>query len=287
VIETFRHNGTPIRVRFFGTTTLYFRCSKASLLTDCFFTHPPLSQVLFGKILSDGDKIRTSLSQASIEHLDAVLISHSHYDHVLDAPEVTRQTGSIMIGSYSTALIGRGAGLPESQIQVIQPGNPIDVQDCRITFIESKHSKPVLYPGKITHPLVPPARASEYREGGTYSIHVSSPSGSFLVHGSADMIPGNLTGLTAHTVFLSVAQLSRRPEGFVRQYFDEIVGSTKAKIVFPIHWDDFFKKSGEDLVFSAPWLDHTAKAMRLIQNLCAKNHIQFMVPPYRETFEIP
>jgi glyoxylase-like metal-dependent hydrolase (beta-lactamase superfamily II) len=43
------------------------------------------------------------------------LIGHAHYDHILDAPEVCKQTGARLIGSKATLMYGRSAGLSESR----------------------------------------------------------------------------------------------------------------------------------------------------------------------------
>jgi hypothetical protein len=43
----------------------------------------------------------------------------------MDAPEVAKRTGAMLLGSESTANIGRGWGLPEEQIRVVSDRGPI------------------------------------------------------------------------------------------------------------------------------------------------------------------
>jgi L-ascorbate metabolism protein UlaG (beta-lactamase superfamily) len=274
------------QVTFFGTTTLMIQYGTTALLTDGFFTRPSMKRVLFGKIAPDPVKIATSLSSASIRRLDAVLVGHSHYDHALDAPEVARQTGSLLVGSASTAQIGLGWGLPQTQIHIVQTGQPLQVRDLEVRFILSKHSQPLLYPGAIDQPLVPPAHASAYREGGSYTIVVSSPAGSILVQESANLIPGGLAEIRAGAVFLSIAQLSRRSPDFIRQYFYETVLIVGARRVIPIHWDNFQKSVRGSLEFFPLWMENILRAMRLIQELCLQYHIQYQVPPFGKAMEI-
>ena len=52
----------------------------------------------------------------------AVIPLHAHYDHAMDAPEVARRTGALLLGSESSANVARGWGLPERQIQVAKLG---------------------------------------------------------------------------------------------------------------------------------------------------------------------
>jgi L-ascorbate metabolism protein UlaG (beta-lactamase superfamily) len=51
-----------------------------------------------------------------IPKADDVLIGHAHFDHILDAPELCRQTGARLIGSRAACMVGRAAGLPEAQL---------------------------------------------------------------------------------------------------------------------------------------------------------------------------
>ena len=69
----------------------------------------------------------------------AVFPLHSHYDHAMGAPEVAKRTGALLLGSESTANIGRGWGLPETQIRVVTDREPIVLGKFTVTPIESRH----------------------------------------------------------------------------------------------------------------------------------------------------
>jgi L-ascorbate metabolism protein UlaG (beta-lactamase superfamily) len=229
----------PINVTFLGATTLLIDDGDTRLLTDGFFTRPGLLSVLLGKINPLPERISAGLSQAGVNRLDAVLVGHSHYDHAMDAPEVCRQTGACLYGSESTTNIARGWGLPPGQTCVIQPGQAQSLGNFRVVFIPSRHAIPLHYPGVIDEPLVPPARAGAYREGGTYAIWIEHPSGSLVIHESASFLPGEMVGVSAGAAFISVANLSRRPEER-EAYFREVVLAASARLVCPLHHDFFF-----------------------------------------------
>lgn len=228
----------PLTATWLGTTALLIRDGERAILIDPFFTRPPglLNLVLNREIAPDPLQIRRWLDRLGVQRLDAVLVSHSHYDHAMDAGEVARMTGAVLMGSQSTAQIGRGAGLPETQIRVVTPGVPLTAGPFTVRFVESVHAgatggAPV---GDITAPLVPPARYLDYRLGGTYSLHVAHPRGSLLHHGSAGYRAGALQGLEAGVVFLGIAL---RPE--LGPYLDAVVHAVGAQRVIPTHWDDF------------------------------------------------
>lgn len=235
-----------LRLSWFGTTATLLSDGTHAILIDPFFTRPVgfLPLILNRPIAPDEALIQHWLDRAGIRQLDAVLVSHSHYDHSMDAGVVARLTGAVLLGSASTANIGRGAGLPESQIRSIQSGRAERAGPFTLTFIESRHAgatggEPV---GDITQPLTPPARYLDYKLGGAYSILIQHPQASVLHHGSAGFVPGALKGMHADTVLLGIALIDDLDE-YLRQVVDT-VGATR---VIPMHWDDFTRPLDQPL----------------------------------------
>ena len=89
--------GPGLHVTFFGVSTLLFDDGETAILTDGFFSRPGYIRQfvsMFAPVLApDRQAIDRSLQRAGIEHLAAVIATHSHADHVMDAPEVVRRTG--------------------------------------------------------------------------------------------------------------------------------------------------------------------------------------------------
>ena len=69
-------------------------------------------------------------------------------------------------------------------------------------MIRTAHFPHGMAMGEITAPLVPPARATAYLEGGSYSPLIEHDGRSLLVQGSAGFVPGALRGRHAEVVFL-------------------------------------------------------------------------------------
>jgi len=260
--------GKPrLTVRFLGVTTLLFSDGETSLMTDGFFTRPGgLLKIALGrKIRPDGDLIQRGLHSAGVEHLAAVMPLHSHYDHAMDSPEVARQTGAILLGSESSANLGRGWGLPKSQIEVVIPGKPYQFGDFSLTFIESRHvpMRVNILRGRteIVEPLVPPVPPLDYKVGQVYSLHIKHPLGNLLVQGSAGFLPGALASFSADVVYLSVGGLAHLERAYKEALFKEVVAAVGASRLVPLHYDNFSRPLQEPLRLIPKILDDVCSSL--------------------------
>ncbi|RNM16264.1 MBL fold metallo-hydrolase [Nocardioides pocheonensis] len=234
-------------VTFAGVSTLLIDDGESAILTDGYFSRPGLLRVGLGRIAPDRDRITACLQRLlaaspTLIGLEAVVPVHSHFDHALDSGEVARMTGAVLVGGLSTAHVGRGAGLTEDQMLVVAPGARFSRGAWTVRMIASEHCPPDRFPGEITAPVVPPARASAYRCGEAWSIVLSHDSGpSVLVQGSAGFVPGALAGERADVVYLGVGQLGIQSEEYVETYWAETVRTVGARRAVLTHWDDFFR----------------------------------------------
>jgi L-ascorbate metabolism protein UlaG (beta-lactamase superfamily) len=229
-----------IKATWLGTAGLFVTDGETSFYIDPYVSRSSAFKVFSGrKIRPDIKRIDECISLTSGQKAAAVLLGHSHFDHLLDAPEFAVKTGGLLVGSESTANVGRGAGLPEEKIRVIKNGSSLVLGKFNIGFIEGVHGPAFLgripYPGIIEKPFAPPAKASDYRLGGFFGMVISHPLGTFIHHGSAGWIPGMYDGVKAETVFLCLA--GRKD---TVTYLDETVRKTGVRSIIPIHHDWFF-----------------------------------------------
>lgn len=242
-------SSAAVRAVWLGTAGLYVSDGETGFFIDPFVSRYGVLKVICGFSLPPMiPEIEDCIQQVGGADAQTVIVSHSHYDHALDAPFFAKKTGAMLVGSASTAQIGRGAGLPEKQMRVVQPGEHYAIGRFEITFIKSRHSKAVLgripWPGEITSPLIQPAAASDYRLGETFVIHVAHPKGSFVHMGSAGFIEGMFAGMTADTIFLSIAGRED-----TRELLRQSAVSLQSKQIIPIHFDNFFQPLDEEMSF--------------------------------------
>jgi L-ascorbate metabolism protein UlaG (beta-lactamase superfamily) len=236
--------GTTVTVKFAGVCTLVFDDGETAVMTDGFFSRPGFAKVALSKIAPDERAVDAGLAALKLRKLAAVIPVHGHYDHAMDAPLVARKTGALLLGDESVLNVARGAGLPESAMRKVAPGDTQTFGAWTITFIAGRHAPTPFSDGRggehTLQPLKPPARATDWREGQTWSLLVQHRSGrSYLVQGSAGFVEGALRGRRADVVFLGIGALGKQPPAYRAQLWREVVDAVGGRRVVLVHWDDF------------------------------------------------
>jgi L-ascorbate metabolism protein UlaG (beta-lactamase superfamily) len=234
-----------VTVRYTGTATLLFSDGQTQFITDAWFSRPNGLQLFAGKITPDMEAINYGIANNGIDSLAAVFVMHSHFDHAMDAPEVAKRTGALLLGSESTANIGRGWGLNENQIRAVTNRQTITLGKFILTPIESQHfqfpdpqmRERALGDPIISKPLQTPAKAFDYKLGKAYMLHVSHPKGSWLIVGSAGFVKDGLQGFSADTVFLGIGGIGSQTTQYREQFWQETIGQVKPQRIIPIHYD--------------------------------------------------
>ena len=271
---------TPLTVTWLGVATLLVNDGTSALMTDGFFSRPSLAAVRLGRVEPSLERIIGCLERTRVRNLDAVIPVHTHYDHALDSAVVARRTDAVLVGGESAANVGRGHSLAEDRIVVAKPGEPMTFGAYEVALIESKHCPPDRYPGVITEPITPPAKASAYKCGEAWSVLIRHPQTGcrLLIQGSAGFVEAALAGHQAEVVYLGVGQLGLQPEEYIVDYWTEVVRSVGARRVVLIHWDDFFHPLTEPLRALPYAGDDLHATMRVLGRLALQDGIRLHMP---------
>ncbi len=234
-----------VTVRFFGTSSLLFSDGQTNVMVDGWFTRPSTLRTMLGKIQPDIGEIDQGLARLGNPTIAALVVNHSHMDHAMDVAEVAKRTGALLVGSNSTANVGRGGGLPDEKIRVVRGGETLRFGEFLVTMIPTRHlvpSNPLLQvseetPTTIDEPLTPPISAFAYREGRTFSILIEHPTGSALIQASPGFEEGSLAGIDVDTVYLGVGFLASESVDYQDELWREVVTATRPKSIYLIHWD--------------------------------------------------
>lgn len=268
-----------VTAHFFGTTTIVFDDGRDAVMIDAFLTRPGMATMMFGKVASDPKRIDAALGAAHLSRIDMLFVTHSHVDHALDIAAVAGRTGATIVGSPSTRQVALGGGVADARIVTIRGGEVLHAGDFTITVFKSLHSLGDRVPGELTAPLRQPASIKEYKEGGTFAFLVEHKGFRILVHASANAVPGMYRGVKADAVFLATGGLAPHPAAFTETYWHDVVGETGAKLVVPIHWDDFTQPLGDPLKPLPRMLDTIPLTMARIAPLAARDHVAIRYMP--------
>ena len=269
-----------MKITFFGTTTLLFDDGTDQILFDAHLTRPSMLRYALGKALTDEKTVDEILERYSIDRLKAVFVSHSHHDHVMDAPYIARRCNASVYGSSSTLNVARGGRIPEEKLVLYHNNETYQVGEYRIKVIPSLHSKPTVFNNDlgqtIDRPLVQPARFHDYKEGGSYDFYVEAEGKKYMIRPSFNYIEGQLDGYHADVLFLGVTLLSRADRNTLDAFFRETIGKVEPDTVIPIHWDNFFRPLSKPVRGMPRLIENSGKTFSIIEEYCKKRNIDFI-----------
>ncbi len=284
-------NASLLKVTYFGTTTLLFDDGRDQILFDAHITRPSLRRYLRkGKAVSDTALCEELIRIHHIDRLRAVFISHTHHDHVMDAPCFANRCGATVYGSRSAKNVALGGGVPEDRTVVISDGSSFEIGGYKIRVLRSLHSKPTPFNDdlgeEIPEPLKQPAALNEYKEGGSYDFFVEHGKKTFLIRPSFNYIRGQLDGIRADVLFLGITGLGKADEDTEKAFFAETVEKTGAKLVIPIHWDNFFLALDRPVKGMPDHLEKTETALFKAAKYCESHDVNFLIQYPRTSIEI-
>ncbi|WP_240799093.1 hypothetical protein [Streptomyces sp. A0958] len=155
---------------------------------------------------------------------------------------------------------------------------PFTVGRFTLTALPARHSPGDIAPGRIDRPLRPPVRATDYRTGDCYTLHVRHGTRELLIHASAHSLPGALDGHHAQTVYLGIGALGHQDEAFREEYWQRLVTATGARRVVPIHWDDFFRPLDRPLRPFRAFLDDFPATMDFLTRAAERTGVALALP---------
>jgi len=240
---------SPLTLRWLGVAGFTLGDGESALAFDPFFSRPGLWDTLIGDYTPDAEVLAPLLAPGSpapeLARAGHILVGHSHYDHLGDAPWVATRTGATLVGSLTSVNLARGYGLPAGQARRADPGDVLDLGSFRVRVVESRHA-PVLFGrvplrGEVTEPATGPVHATSFLLGDARGYWVThAPSGvRVFVLSSAAVHPPAFEGLLAagERADVVLAPTQGREPG----YAAALVRALRPRLVVPHHFDDFFE----------------------------------------------
>lgn len=226
-----------ITATWFGTAFMHFTDGHSGILVDPFVSYQPLTTVVGGgKLIVDPEAVSQTWAKLNGAPVNGIFITHSHYDHIIDAAAFAKLCDCTVYGSESTAFILRSHGYED--VQVVADFATVKIGSFRVSFLPGQHGKSFVeslsFPGVVTEAFEVPATAHEYKMGRVFALHFEHPDLDFVHQASAGFVEGMYKGKKADVVFLGIAL---RPQ--TDQYLMLIDELLEPQMVVPIHYDDF------------------------------------------------
>ena len=225
-----------------------------------------------------------SVIDAHISRADFILVTHTHYDHVLDVPYIALKTHATVIGTESTANVMRAYSVSEEQIVTVRGGEDYDFGTFSLKVIPSLHS-PLDHKHYFSSETTPAGLKAPltlqqmHSEGGTLAYLVRFHGHRILAFGGMNYIEREIQGLDPDVALVGAA--GSRKELY--DYSGRLMRALRfPEFVLPTHWDNFTAPYGAS---QQPALDALQSFLQEIHAASPKSKV--ILPKYFEAISLP
>ena len=228
-----------IRITYLGTNGYQLETGGHSILIDPYFSRISLGRVALGLPVRP-DEVRISQGMTHLSRQpDAILITHAHFDHLLDAPIIIQRTGARLIGSDTAVELASRAGANRDKCTALHPGSHRTIGPWHITALRASHDRVPIIGVPFNGPVRgnhPPRRASDWVCGEPLSYLITANGLTIFMDsgGTPAVIPGSNVGPVDLAILGTALSDSR-------DRFTATVTALRPRYVLPSHQDNFFQ----------------------------------------------
>lgn len=220
---------------------------------------------------------------ARIPNADYVLVTHTHYDHVLDVPHIALKRHAKVIGTESTENVLRAYGVPEEQLYTVRGGEDYEFGVFSVKVIPSIHSsldhKHYFSSDKVPAGMKAPLTLLQISpEGGTLAYLVRFHGHQILAFGGMNYIEREIEGLKPDVALVGAAGSRKEIYDYTGRLMRDL---NFPPLVLPTHWDNFFAPYGTS---QQPAIEAVQSFVQEVEAASPKTKV--IVPKHFETIPL-
>jgi L-ascorbate metabolism protein UlaG (beta-lactamase superfamily) len=171
---------------------------------------------------------------------DFILVSHAHFDHVLDVPGIALATGALVIGSPSVVGYARSREVPAERTRVVESGERLELGSFVVDVRAVHHTAIAGVEEPLSGTIPSDAGGLWFWEFGcdvALAFRLEAAGASLWFHPSSSIYrTGTARGRAAGTLVIGVSG-----EPLTRRSIEAAFAEVRPERVLPTHYDNFLQ----------------------------------------------